>query len=710
MTVKFTLHYATQWGQSLRLIRYAENSTESAVPAYYDMLCNENLEWTVAVEIADNETFYYRYAVVSASQPMFFEYGKLRKFSYDVWSDYVQVYDFWQTACDETAFESAAFADCIFKRNNINPQKEIQYHSGEMLLKLHCPTLEPNQHIAVLGNCAALGDWQTDKKLKLDDTGFPDFSILLNINDLKFPLEYKFVLVNNASDEIIVWENGENRRVEYVDNEQFTIINDIIFKTGLPRWKGAGTAIPVFSLRSAAGMGTGEFADLRMLIDWAAATGQRIIQTLPVNDTIQSHTNADSYPYNAISVFALHPLYLNLEQAGILKNASRRDFYNLQRETLNSKHFVDYQNVMNVKRAYINEIFEQERGTFFANPDFCNFFENNKTWLAPYAAFSFLRDKYKTADFRKWKRFAVFNSSEIEKLLAENFPKIAIHYFVQYHLHKQLSEIHCYAKSKRIALKGDIPIGVSRNSVEVWTRPELFDVEMQVGAPPDDFAADGQNWGFPAYRWEAMAHDGYAWWKARLRKMADYFDAFRIDHILGFFRIWQIPISETSGLNGQFQPALPLSKHEIETRGLTFNEKFFLRDKNDREKFHPRISLHNLQEYKDLEPNEKEILNAVYHDFFYVRHNEFWKREAMKKLPALLDATKMLACGEDLGMIPATVPEVMSTLEILSLEIQRMPKNPYQEFALPKDAPYLSVCSTSTHDMNPLRAWWEENR
>jgi 4-alpha-glucanotransferase len=785
MKVNFNIHYATQWGQMLRLLRYADNSTGSRIVAYYDMLCNGSA-WNVELEIADNEKFYYRYAVVSSSQPMFFEYGKLRKFSYNVNSDQVRVNDAWRVKCGETPFESSAFTNCIFKRNEKPKTLQNTYNSGELLIKLHCPKVEKNHHIAILGNQEILGNWQPEKKLKLNDAEFPVFSILLNVKDLHFPVEYKFVIVENKTNKIIAWETGENRRIEYADQEQFTIKNDICLQSDLPNWRGTGTAIPIFSLRSNSGMGTGEFTDLKLLIDWAAANGQSLIQTLPVNDTVQNHTNADSYPYNAISVFALHLLYLNLEQVGTLKNKRRRNFYSAKQEEFNSKNFVDYQNVMKIKWQYVNEILEQEGNVFLDNPDFRHFFENNKNWLVPYAAFSYLRDFYNTANFRKWEKFSVFNLEEIKKLTArdsEFFSKIAIHYFIQYHLHRQLSDVHQYAQRKGIALKGDIPIGVSRNSVEIWTYPELFDEDMQIGAPPDDFAVIGQNWGFPAYKWDIMARDDYAWWKSRFRKMADYFDAYRIDHILGFFRIWQIPITDMWGLTGMFSPALPFTVRELEERGLTWYEALytqpyitesilkttfgentdkvkkqffekkgneflefkpqfntqrkindyfakqkadengeflknnllmlccdvlFIRDKNNPNCFHPRISLHNTFIYKSIDGNVKQTLNDIYNYYFYVRHNELWKQEALKRLPPLLNATNMLVCGEDLGMIPASVPEIMNELEILSLEIQRMPKSPNEEFSLPENAPYLSVCSTSTHDMNPLRAWWEE--
>ena len=281
------------------------------------------------------------------------------------------------------------------------------------------------------------------------------------------------------------------------------------------------------------------------------------------------------------------------------------------------------------------------------------------------------------------------------------------HCFVQYHLDKQLKEVCAYAHAKGVVFKGDLPIGISRTSVDAWCHPDLFNMDSQCGAPPDAFAVDGQNWGFPTYNWDKMAEDDYAWWKSRLGKMAEYFDAFRIDHILGFFRIWEIPVPEKSGLMGHFSPALPYTADEIRAKGLPF-EGIFLEDPHRKGYWHPRISAQFTEAYAKLNDWQKQVYNDLYNDFFYRRHNDFWKRQAMRKLPELLGATGMLACGEDLGMIPACVPEVMDAQKILSLEIQRMPKDPSQTFAIPSQYPYMSVCTTSTHDMSPLRAWWEE--
>jgi len=431
-------------------------------------------------------------------------------------------------------------------------------------------------------------------------------------------------------------------------------------------------------------------------------------------------------------------------------------------------------------------LYELNELDFLKDDEYRTFFDDNRNWLVPYAAFSFLRDKYGTSDYSKWKTHSVFNQEEVERLTSprsRQFRSIAFYYFVQYHLHLQLKDAVDYAHKRGVALKGDIPIGIYRYGADAWTAPGLYNMDMQAGAPPDDFAVKGQNWGFPTYNWKKMEEDGFEWWRQRFHQMSNYFDAFRIDHILGFFRIWSIPVDAVEGILGRFIPALPVTVEEFGERGIWFDydrfckpyitdavlaaifgsdadfvkENFLetsdggryqlkeyyntqrkieehLQDGNgderlrnglfdlvsnvilfeepgsDRQRFHFRISIENTASYQHLDDTLKAKLYDLYINYFYRRQDEFWKQEAMKKLPALKDATEMLICGEDLGMVPHSVPEVMQRLGILSLEVQRMPKNQSIEFFHPKEAPYLSVVTPSTHDMSTIRGWWEESR
>ena len=786
MKIRFNIHFKTQWGESMYLLLKSSAETETDSFKNYEMKCSDKSEWTVEISTPNNDTVSYQYAILNTNKSFIYEYGGIRTVNFPLTKKIANIQDNWRASYGDSPFKTAAFSDCFFKRNK---PIEPQIQSGNLILQINCPQMEPNRHFAVVGNQEALGNWDVAHKVKLDESQYPIWSIALDVEKIKFPLEYKYLIVDSKTDEVIIWGGGPNRLVATADKQDLTVVNDEHFIRLIPSWKGAGVAIPVFSLRSEQGFGIGEFNDLKKMVDWAKKTGQRIIQTLPINDTILYHTNYDSYPYNAVSVYALHPIYLHLENLGKLKTKKLKDEFQAKKSELNAQTFSDYQNVMNAKWEFFKLIYPQESQAVFASDEYKVFFEANKEWLVPYAAFSYLRDLNGTPSFAKWQQYNVYDKSEIDALTSpdlSHYHEIAIYYFLQYHLHKQLVEVHDYARANGIAIKGDIPIGVSPRSVDAWVEPEMFNTNMQAGAPPDDFSATGQNWGFPTYNWELMEKDGYQWWKKRFKKLEEYFDAYRIDHVLGFFRIWGIPVDAVWGLTGSFQPALPFTSEELQSKGLWWDEQRFLkpflkenvlyatfgkytddvireflladgwqnykfkpefdtqkkiekhfasldynfgnkevlirdglymlhcevlfvRDIHDPNKFHPRISMHSSATFRDLPDETRRLLDSIYVDYFYHRHTEFWKQQALKKLPALISATNMLVCGEDLGMVPDSVPDVMNSLEILSLEIQRMPKKPNTEFAMPSDAPYRSVCTTSTHDMNPIRAWWEED-
>ena len=506
--------------------------------------------------------------------------------------------------------------------------------------------------------------------------------------------------------------------------EQRTVALPYVHLNNRPRWKGAGTAIPVFSLRSERDFGIGQFTDLKLLVDWAAATGQSIIQTLPVNDTTMTGTWRDSYPYSANSSFALNPIYLDLELVGKLDDAKFLRQAHREQKELNALPAIDYERVFRLKSQYIDRLYARYGEQCFRTKEYKSFFAANRSWLEPYALYCYLRDKYGTADFSQWKE-SEYTPALLDRYCApgnDRYLEIRKHYFIQFHLDKQLTDVKKYANKKGILLKGDIPIGVNRHSCDVWIHPELFHTDCQAGAPPDAFAKDGQKWGMPTYNWENMARDGYAWFVERFRKMADYFDAYRIDHLLGFFRIWEVPLEYHSGLMGRFNPALTYTPQELWDKGFPFNPAMhakapqgtpetnvlFLEDTHRPGTYHPRIEAFDTDMFKALTDSEKDAFRSIHDDFYYSRNNDFWSNVAMSKLPALIEATDMLVCGEDLGMIPACVPEVMDRLRIIALEVQRMPKNMGVSVSDPSTYPYMSVCTTSTHDMSVLRTWIED--
>lgn len=783
MTVSFNIEYRTSWGEEVRIA--------GLLPESIPMHTTDGIYWTADVELEvpkEGMTINYSYQIEqnqiiirkewdSFPRRLFLSGNSKKKY---------QIKDCWKNIPEQLYYYSSAFTEALLAhpdRAEIPP-----CHRKGLVIKAYAPRINKDYCLAICGNQKALGNWDPDKAIPMSDANFPEWQIELDASKLKFPLEYKFILYHKEEKKADCWENNPNRYLadpELKTNETL-IISDRYAYFDIPVWKGAGIAIPVFSLKSENSFGVGDFGDLKRMIDWAVSTQQKVIQILPINDTTMTHEWTDSYPYNSISIYAFHPMYADIKQMGTLKDKSAAAKFNKKQKELNGLPAMDYEAVNQTKWEYFRLIFKQEGEKVLASGEFGEFFNANKEWLQPYAVFSYLRDAFQTPNFREWPRHSVYNAQDIEKMCrpeSVDYPHIALYYYIQFHLHLQLVADTKYAREHGVVLKGDIPIGISRNSVEAWTEPYYFNLNGQAGAPPDDFSVNGQNWGFPTYNWDVMEKDGYRWWMKRFQKMSEYFDAYRIDHILGFFRIWEIPMHAVHGLLGQFIPSIPMSREEIESYGLPFREEYlipyihesflgqvfgphtdyvkqtfllpaetpgvyhmkpefttqrevesffagkndenslwirdglytlisdvlFVPDTKEKDKYHPRIGIQRDFIFRSLNEQEQNAFNRLYDQYYYHRHNEFWRQQAMKKLPQLTQSTRMLVCGEDLGMIPDCVSSVMNDLRILSLEIQRMPKNPMHEFGYLNEYPYRSVCTISTHDMSTLRGWWEED-
>ena len=783
MTVSFNIEYRTSWGEEVRIA--------GLLPESIPMHTTDGIYWTADVELEvpkEGMTINYSYQIEqnqiiirkewdSFPRRLFLSGNSKKKY---------QIKDCWKNIPEQLYYYSSAFTEALLAhpdRAEIPP-----CHRKGLVIKAYAPRINKDYCLAICGNQKALGNWDPDKAIPMSDANFPEWQIELDASKLKFPLEYKFILYHKEEKKADCWENNPNRYLadpELKTNETL-VISDRYAYFDIPVWKGAGIAIPVFSLKSENSFGVGDFGDLKRMIDWAVSTQQKVIQILPINDTTMTHAWTDSYPYNSISIYAFHPMYADIKQMGTLKDKSAAAKFNKKQKELNGLPAINYEAVNQTKWEYFRLIFKQEGEKVLASGEFGEFFNANKEWLQPYAVFSYLRDAFQTPNFREWPRHSVYNAQDIEKMCrpeSVDYPHIALYYYIQFHLHLQLVAATKYAREHGVVLKGDIPIGISRNSVEAWTEPYYFNLNGQAGAPPDDFSVNGQNWGFPTYNWDVMEKDGYRWWMKRFQKMSEYFDAYRIDHILGFFRIWEIPMHAVHGLLGQFIPSIPMSREEIESYGLPFRKEYlipyihesflgqvfgphtdyvkqtfllpaeapgiyhmkpefatqrevesffagkndenslwirdglytlisdvlFVPDTKEKDKYHPRIGIQRDFIFRSLNELEQNAFNKLYDQYYYHRHNDFWRQQAMKKLPQLTQSTRMLVCGEDLGMIPDCVSSVMNDLRILSLEIQRMPKNPMYEFGYLNEYPYRSVCTISTHDMSTLRGWWEED-
>ncbi|KAH7511699.1 hypothetical protein FEM48_Zijuj12G0010400 [Ziziphus jujuba var. spinosa] len=796
VNVTFRLPYYTQWGQSL-LVCGSEALLGSWNVKKGLLLSpvhqGDELVWYGTIAVPKGFRCEYSYYVVDDDKNILrWQMGKKRPLSLPQGirhPEVVELHDLWQTGADALSSRSA-FKDVIFRKSwSLTVERPLEVienkfdQEGSILVhfKICCPYIEENtSQIYVIGSSSNLGQWKVQNGLKLSYSGESVWhadcvAVFLFLDGCS---TYKYCK----------YSSGENFTVETGPNRDLSLESSkaqprcIVVSDGMLRempWRGAGVAIPMFSVRSEDDLGVGEFIDLKLLVDWAVESGFHLVQLLPMNDTSVHGMWWDSYPYSSLSVFALHPLYLRVQ--ALSENIPEDVKLEIQeaKEKLDGKD-VDYEAVMSSKLSIAKKVFSQEKDIILNSKLFQKFISENEDWLKPYAAFCFLRDFFETSDHSQWGRFSYYSKDKLEKLVSRDslqYDVICFHYYIQFHLHLQLSEAADYARSKGVVLKGDLPIGVDRNSVDTWVYPNLFRMNTSTGAPPDYFDKNGQNWGFPTYNWEEMSKDNFGWWRARLTQMAKYFTAYRIDHILGFFRIWELPEHAMTGLVGKFRPSIPLSQEELENEGIwDFNrlsqpyirQKFLqfkedcntekkiasklktisgrsllesedkirrdlfdllqnivlIRDPEDARKFHPRFNLEDSSSFHDLDDHSKNILKKFYYDYYFHRQENLWRQNALKTLPVLLNSSDMLACGEDLGLIPSCVHPVssfnldnhltsfllvMQELGLIGLRIQRMPSEPGLEFGIPSQYNYMTVCAPSCHDCSTLRAWWEED-
>ena len=790
MKIGFQIHYRTVWGESvsIRLTWLTKAGLETSEELA--LATNDGQTWRGEMNVPTGTTrLRYQYEIRKEGKTSRREWKMIpRELELPKGVNQVLCCDSWRDCPSDSYRYTSAFTE-TFVHHDLEPWPTVKWERT-LTLRVFAPEVPVGQTLALLGSQPLLGEWQPGREVRMKCIGPNEWTVTLNIEEMEGgTMEYKFLTIDSVSGEQRHWEMHDNRiRVRpVVEPKMNVVVEDDTVRLPVAPWRGAGCVIPVFSLRSEHSFGVGDFGDLMRMVDWVAMTGMHALQILPINDTTLSGQWTDSYPYNGISIYALHPIYADLEALPPLEDAAMRTTYKGMQKKLNALASMDYEKVVEAKHHYLNRLFRQEWAKTKVTKAYKQFYSENQDWLLPYAAFCYLRDKYGTPDFRKWGTLATYDPAVIEKLnkrgteFAEEIDKNC---YIQYILHEQLNRVRSYAREKGVVLKGDIPIGISPTSVEAWTEPHYFNLNGQAGAPPDYFSQNGQNWGFPTYNWDAMLKDGCEWWRRRFERMARYFDAFRIDHVLGFFRIWEIPLHSVHGLLGHFAPALPMTVEEIESFGLPWREQtytepyitdriihrifgddtsevrrlylepiyaghyrmkdeystqrkvqaafdgkcdakseklrdglyrlisnvLFLRDDKHPDRFHPRIvAMHDLL-YDDLGDWEKDAFNRIHEYYFHQRHNQFWYDEAMKKLPTLCAATRMLVCAEDLGMIPDCVPWVLNALQILTLEIQTMPKEAWKQFANLWENPYTSVATISTHDMPTMRGWWDEQR
>jgi 4-alpha-glucanotransferase len=540
-----------------------------------------------------------------------------------------------------------------------------------------------------------------------------------------------------------------------------------------------GVALPVSALRTAKSAGVGEFADLVPFAEFCAKSSIGAIQLLPINDT-----GTESSPYSALSAFALHPIYVRLEDVPGASAFSR------EIDALRARFEPDarfrYREVRDAKDTLLRRIFDVNEKAILADPNLASWIEANP-WVREYAVFKALKRRNFESSWKSWDKMRTPTHAEIERRW-ESASHRADHVFfawVQMALDAQLARAAAQVAHLGIALKGDIPILMNEDSADVWANPELFRDDLRAGSPPDADNPLGQNWGFPIYNWDSHRSTGFSWWRSRLERASRYYHAFRIDHVLGFFRVWSIPRGERTGALGWPTPHEPITAAELaelgfsgdrlrwisrphvptslveEANGRDYlaahgqlrevadrigNEELWLfkesvstdshlaresipasvrdallgawrdrllvttgRDERGRDTYAPAWRYQDSTAWRGLSGDERAALASLFARK-EKENDELWRRQGEELLGALVSATDMLPCAEDLGAVPPCVAPVLATLGVLSLRVFRWerrwaePGSPFRPLA---EYPELSVSTTSVHDSSTFRAWWE---
>ncbi|OCA79345.1 4-alpha-glucanotransferase [Chryseobacterium contaminans] len=776
MKLYFNVGYIVKAGENLQLV-IREEGTAAHI---HTMFCAENGLWKCEVDYF-SRSISYQYRVINEKGNVLREEFVQHHLNFPHNYKEFIIFDEWN---NKNFPENYLNNKILYnKLHDFTPEKSVILKKHTHLFRLEAPIYNKDWRIVLFGNTSSLGNWDYNRVVPLHQTDFGLWEVSVEIPENEF-IEFKYCIYDTKENRVIDVETGENRcTVTNPLPDVLQIVSNHYFRfKGYQMYHDAGVAVPVFSLRSEEGFGVGEFSDLKKLADWAKETNLGIIQILPINDTTANYSWTDSYPYAAVSVYALHPQYISLEKLEFSLPKELVKEYEADKEALNTLDLIDYEKMIEGKWKYLKAVFYAEKDKIYKDKNFKKFIKDNEYWLVPYSAFCVLRDKYKTPNFNEWKTHKKYIAGKISQFFtakSKDYDLSMLHAWVQYQLHVQLKDAVDYTHNLGVSLKGDLPIGIYRYSVEAWTEPELFGMDFQAGAPPDQFTELGQNWEFPTYNWEAMKADDYRWWKNRFKALEQYFDAMRIDHILGFFRIWRMPITAVQGILGYFYPAVPIVPDEFKAWQIPFtfdryckpfinNEilwKYFAADsgkalafmdrkedgtysfkeefntqrklvdffkknpygpledklislcanvlflpeeRNGQTVYHPRFNVYNTESYQYLPESEQKSIYDLYHDYFFRRQDHLWYEKAMEKLPVILNATKMLICGEDLGMVPSCVPVVMDELAIIALKVQRMPAEniPFYD---PRYANYMNVVTASSHDSSTLRQWWKED-
>ncbi|MBC7867750.1 MAG: 4-alpha-glucanotransferase, partial [Gloeobacteraceae cyanobacterium ES-bin-316] len=439
MILNFYVGFRSQHGQSVavKIIPLHKNETQHPIEIPLKYL-NESY-WFINIKLGDlniGDDFEYSYIYRDEQSGAVKEFCKgsfisLKKIE----QKKVDIIDEWKEGNAYAAVFSSKPFVTVFNQAK-EKVKVTDSKNPTHIFKVKAPALASGKVVCVTGAAKKLNDWDSAKPL-LMELKKNHWHLKVNLAKEKFPLQYKLGIFDVRTGQM-EYETGSNRELPLAaEKDTLTFLHHTI-DTSKHQWRAAGINIPVSSLKSEKSWGVGDFTDLNLLTDISKATGIRLIQLLPINDTTATHTNKDSYPYSAVSAFALHPVYLNVQKLATALGVFFPEEMLDEVVALNAKSTLHYEEVAAIKKAAIRLLFEKDKASFKNDFDWFGFFDLNRHWLVPYAAYCYLRDKNATADYNSWGKFAAFDEEAVQELVSpENdfYDEIAIHYYTQYHLH-----------------------------------------------------------------------------------------------------------------------------------------------------------------------------------------------------------------------------------------------------------------------------------
>jgi len=428
-----------------------------------------------------------------------------------------------------------------------------------------------------------------------------------------------------------------------------------------------GSLVPLSYIRSARNQGVGDFADIELLKDLFLEIGASIIQLLPINDM-----GRGKVPYSSISAFALDPIYVALDRIEEMKENRSQEVNEYITEHLilieqqKKEKYIDIDAIRTFKFGALYRLYKDflSRNRDWNTPRwhaFQSFIINNKFWLDDFAMFRTLKNKFNWASWQDWPaEFRDRTPDALRRLSEESADELLFVKYVQWIAYSQMRQAHNECLADNVLIKGDIPLQVDFESADVWAHPEYFNLNACAGAPPDQYSQMGQNWGTPTYNWDRLALDNYVLWRKRLEYASHFFDIFRIDHVVGLFRIWTIPITTEfprgvpSGWNGYFDP-------------------------------------------EDLGEGA---------------HKPVWENHGRTLLKMMTESCEMLPIAEDLGTIPYVCRSVLEEMGIPGYKVliwERAWHKQDAPFYNPEEYSYISMSTSTTHDFWTLPGYWTYN-